>query len=140
MVFELTNDTRMRIHVIRATSDKVLVLNKLTMRTRSSLPPQWLQRGWRQTIHRPTYSVARVIGACMARRFHLSQSSVNSHYLCCHVSFIVLVTWTSGHSTPTPTVCLLDCFSIIYDFGLPDSQFLFCAFCFVHFVNLRLTI
>ena len=80
------------------TIHKVLVLNKLTMRTRRVLPPLWRQRGWRQTIHRPTYSVARVIGACMARRFHLSQSSLNSHYLCCHVSFIVLVTWTSDHS------------------------------------------
>jgi len=55
------------------TIHKVLVLNKLTMRTSSGLPPQWRQRGQRQTIHRPTYSVARVIGACMARRFHLSK-------------------------------------------------------------------
>jgi len=31
--------------------------------------------------------------------------------------------------------CLLNCFSIAYGLGLPDSLFSFCAFCFIFYAQ-----
>jgi len=76
-------------------SKTVVMLNTLKTRTRSRLPPRRRQQGWRHTIHGPTYSMARVIGATLWQEGSICQCQS-------------LVTWTdlsNGHSYSTCIAC-----------------------------------